>query len=349
MITSAYPARVHEHPLTYVIAKLASAIHLTGSDRNPNQRNCSNPRQGRPAHSPFVVATAVRPSATVASRVERKATSSANASPQGRRRSGMTTGRYALSKTVLPFVSIGKNPVAVSDVVYTKNTFVRSADRPATAQQSVVGDKHDIVTPLDAEEWNKALMECDLLSKYPYLIHFLRSGFPIGDITRTELTSFTPPNSFIENPSIIGDWIAEEMLLRRMVGPFTQEGLEAHLGESFVSSPLSVVPKVGGTGWRVVRNFSKVDPKTGVSVNDLLDADDYPTTWGGALQMAEIVSTFYYHCYDGGVAGHENFARWPHIIECQGYLPTAVCLWGHVGHEQRCYAAIMYSPEGHKR
>jgi hypothetical protein len=54
--------------------------------------------------------------------------------------------------------------MAVSDVAYTRNTFVRSVDRLATVQQSVIRDKHDIITPLNAEEWNKELMEYDLLS-----------------------------------------------------------------------------------------------------------------------------------------------------------------------------------------
>jgi hypothetical protein len=241
-----------------------------------------------------MAATAVRPSATVASHVERKAISSGNAIPQDQSQGGTMMDRSGLPKMIRPFASIGKRPMDVSNAGFTRNMSVLSADRPVMAQRNVVRHKLDILTPLNVEAWGGALMECNLLSKYPYLTHFLHSGFPIGGITRTEHTSFTPPNSAIEDSSIVSDWIAGEIKLRRIAGPFTWEGLEAHLGESFVSSPLSVVPKVGGTGWRIVCNFSKVNPKTGMSVNDQLDADDYPTTWGGALQMAEIVSTIFF-------------------------------------------------------
>lgn len=75
-----------------------------------------------------------------------------------------------------------------------------------------------------------------------------------------------------------------------MSGPFTKDQVHDILGGHFVSSPLGVVEKAGEPGkYRVVRDLSFKNTD-GYSVNGQLDSDDFPTEWGTASQVAEIVS-----------------------------------------------------------
>ena len=71
-------------------------------------------------------------------------------------------------------------------------------------------------------------------------------------------------------------------------GPYSAADVEQILGGPFVSSPLSVVPKAGGK-LRLGQDCSHEDGN-GVSVNSMIDADMFPTTWGTAAQVAEKVS-----------------------------------------------------------
>lgn len=76
-----------------------------------------------------------------------------------------------------------------------------------------------------------------------------------------------------------------------MSGPFSEDEVFNILGGHFVSSPLGVVEKAGEPGkFRVVRDLSYQN-SDGYSVNGFLDSDDFPTEWGTAAQIAEIVST----------------------------------------------------------
>lgn len=120
----------------------------------------------------------------------------------------------------------------------------------------------------------------------------MRNGFPIGDmppLTRT----YTPPNhkSALDNPDVIREYLTEEVSLSRMSGPFTAKQVESELGGFFVSCPLGLVEKAGEPGkFRIIRDLSYHNKEDGYSVNEHLNADDFPTEWGTAAQVAEIVS-----------------------------------------------------------
>jgi hypothetical protein len=151
---------------------------------------------------------------------------------------------------------------------------------------------HHVVTPYQADAFEHYLAKFNLTSRYPDLIQNIRNGFPIGDmppLTR----SYTPPNhkSAMDNPQVIRDYLAEEVSLRRMSGPFSASQVEFELGSFFVSCPLGLVEKAGELGkFRIIRDLSYHNKEDGYSVNDHLDADDFPTEWGTAAQVAEIVS-----------------------------------------------------------
>ena len=84
-----------------------------------------------------------------------------------------------------------------------------------------------------------------------------------------------------------------------MTGPYSATEVERILQGPFISSPLSVVPKAGGK-LRLVQDCSHADAD-GLSVNGRIDAEMFPTTWGTAARVAELVSSlpFRVRCYAG--------------------------------------------------
>lgn len=150
---------------------------------------------------------------------------------------------------------------------------------------------HRIITPYIADAYDSLLLDFGLTEKYSDLTFNMRHGFPIGDmppLTRT----YTPKNhrSAEEHPEIIRDYCNDEVKLGRMSGPFSKEDTHRILGGHFVSSPLGLVEKSGEPGkFRIVRDLS-YENEDGFAVNKCLDADDFPTEWGTAAQIAEIVS-----------------------------------------------------------
>lgn len=80
------------------------------------------------------------------------------------------------------------------------------------------------------------------------------------------------------------------------------------LGGHFVSCPLGLVEKAGEPGkFRIIRDLSYVNKEDGYSVNAFLDSDDFPTEWGTAAQVAEIVSLFPCHVAQSGAYMHVFF------------------------------------------
>ena len=82
-----------------------------------------------------------------------------------------------------------------------------------------------------------------------------------------------------------------------MSGPFTVQQAEQFFGGPFQTAPLAIVPKLGAgpDHWHMVQNLSFRD-EFGISVNDLIDSDDFPTTWGTAQIMADWVSILISFC-----------------------------------------------------
>ncbi|OBZ79912.1 hypothetical protein A0H81_00724 [Grifola frondosa] len=159
-----------------------------------------------------------------------------------------------------------------------------------TATIRGASERDRIITPYDADEFESTLRRLQLLDLHPSLPHRIRFGFPIGDLNPIPKT-FTPANhaSGIENLDFIKSYIAEQVELGRMTGPYTRSEVEKILGSNFVSSPLAVIEKAGSRGkLRLVQNCSFKD-ENGISVNSQINSEDFPTKWGTAAQVAEIV------------------------------------------------------------
>lgn len=109
--------------------------------------------------------------------------------------------------------------------------------------------------------------------------------------------SYCPPNLPLSSlhADIVRSYIQEEVRLGRFSSPLTKEQMEAKIGP-FRSSPIQLVIKPGAPGEpdkpRVCRNLS-YRGKYSYSINDQINSDDFPTRWGTASEVAEIVRIFW--------------------------------------------------------
>ena len=138
------------------------------------------------------------------------------------------------------------------------------------------------LTPYKVEAWKFFLRTSNLFVKYPTLISSLLKGFDAG-IPPIHST-YAPPNSpsLLEHPEAYHEMVANELWKGRYIGPCTRLEVEELIGP-FQSSPLLWVPKPGKPGkFRAVHNFSfpRSPTPTVASINDAIDADLYPCTWG---------------------------------------------------------------------
>ncbi|PPQ90028.1 hypothetical protein CVT25_000800 [Psilocybe cyanescens] len=197
-----------------------------------------------------------------------------------------------------------------------------------------------IITPYSADAFEVALEAASLTSTYPRLVHKLRHGFPLGDMPPL-IETFTPSNhtSTIEHHEVILLYLCSKQELGRMSGPFSHSEVEGFLHGPFCSSPLHVVPKATASGeppkHRLTINLSFKDDQ-GISVNDLIDSDEFPTRWGGARDVEHIIacaplgtqaatlnieSAF---CTIPVLPEHKNFT----VVECDGFWIDHVCPFG---------------------
>lgn len=156
---------------------------------------------------------------------------------------------------------------------------------------SGAGERDRIITPYRADALEAKLRQYGLLDKYPQLPDRFRYGFPIGDFQPLKKT-YTPKNhsSAYEHLDFIRQYVAEQVSLNRMSGPYTAREVQSKLKSHFMTSPLGVVDKAGSPGkYRLIQNCSFKN-EDGFSVDDFIDANDFPTTWGTAAEVAQIVS-----------------------------------------------------------
>ena len=149
----------------------------------------------------------------------------------------------------------------------------------------------ELPTPYIAEGFKTLLHQTGLTSRYPNIVLDITQGSPIGNPTAPTET-FIPKNmkTAHDMPHIIDEHIQEEISAGRMSGPFTVEEAHTIFGGHFRTTPLGLVQKEPGSAkWRLVRNASKKD-SCGVSVNSMLNSDDFPTRWGSAWMVAQYVS-----------------------------------------------------------
>lgn len=172
-----------------------------------------------------------------------------------------------------------------------------------------------IITPYVALAYEHLLQEFNLTKKYPSLIYNLLHGFPISNIAPPTKT-YIPKNhkSALDHLDIICTYCNDKVKLGHMSRPFTVAQVHSILGGHFMSSPLGIVEKSGEPGkFRIIRDLS-FENEDGYSVNGQLNSDDFPTEWGTASQVVDIVSIYLFllplwlicfgnalapHCYSG--------------------------------------------------
>jgi hypothetical protein len=186
----------------------------------------------------------------------------------------------------------------ISDAVNTSigSRFVR------IGPSNILSDYNTIITPYSANAFETALKTLHLTSQYPNLVHHLRHGFPMGNFEPIRETTIFRNDSTVETyRTQVDSYLAEEKAAGHMIGPFTQPEMERVCGGPFWCCPMTVVYTAADTAavppkpekFRPCTNASK-KKKDGISINDQIDSDEFPTRWGSAAQMGEYVSKFYF-------------------------------------------------------
>lgn len=154
-----------------------------------------------------------------------------------------------------------------------------------------------VVTPYHSSAFQSFIDRFpSLREKYPFIIHKLSTGFRLGDLLPLSSTFTTPnhPSASLYLTPVL-EYLHSEVKAGHMSGPFTRTQLEGILGGPFRSSPIQVVVKFDAEGklskTQMAINLSYKGP-TGVSVNDMINSDDFPTNWGSATEIESIVSPF---------------------------------------------------------
>jgi hypothetical protein len=149
-----------------------------------------------------------------------------------------------------------------------------------------------VITPFDPRTFDFFLKSLGLSKKFPDLVKRLSVGYPLGVEPERLTESIVPPIRKSEEDEAIIEYLREEIEALRMDGPYSRFQLEELMGGPFAACPVHVVVKTdedGNQKRRVVRNIS-YRGEEGFSVNDLIDSDEWPTEWGTAARVAQIVS-----------------------------------------------------------
>jgi hypothetical protein len=172
-------------------------------------------------------------------------------------------------------------------------SFCHSFD-PTSQQLSIFDIRHRVATPYHADTWRSVLELFDISAPFPSLVPGLRHGFLFGSPSPLPHTIISENHSSVHlQPEVVDEYITEELIAGRCSGPFTQAELEFVLDGPFRVSPLGLVEKTPGIPgiYRIIRDLSFVGDAAH-AVNDELDSDDFPTSWGTFQQVAEFVSGF---------------------------------------------------------
>lgn len=143
-----------------------------------------------------------------------------------------------------------------------------------------------IVTPYNADKFEKALTSCNLSHQYPLLVCNLRQGFPLGHLPPLHKTIIIPNHqSVYEHPDVVDEYISNEISAGRMAGPFSSYNTHLIMQGHFYVSPLIVAMQIQAPGippkYRVCRNLSKdgrdLDGQIVPSVNSFAQKNLFPT------------------------------------------------------------------------
>ena len=92
------------------------------------------------------------------------------------------------------------------------------------------------------------------------------------------------------------DFLATEVAMGRIDGPFTISQAHAIFGGHFHTTVLSLVKKLGSTALQLIRHHSKED-HLGESTNGWIDSAINATKYFSAADTADFVSIFLYFYY----------------------------------------------------
>jgi len=158
-----------------------------------------------------------------------------------------------------------------------------------------------IVTPYDANAFDRLLQKHKLDRVYPELTFNLRQGFPLGKMPALTQTTIIPNHMSVSlYPDEVASYLKTEVDAGRMSGPFSKEEIERTLRGPFQSSPLIVAVQPQAPGepdkLRICRHLSK-SSRDGPAVNSFISKEDFPTRFDTACRVAEMVSAYdpYHH------------------------------------------------------
>ncbi|KAF5376497.1 hypothetical protein D9615_008662 [Tricholomella constricta] len=170
--------------------------------------------------------------------------------------------------------------------------------RPRSLPSSPTDDElfERIVTPYKVSAYDRLLTKHNLHSNYPLLIDNLTRGFPLGTLPKLNKSIVIKNHPSVDlHPEAVADYLATEIGLGRMSGPFTLQDVERILRGPIYCSPFIVAKQDTGPDsppkLRVCRNLSKDDPLTGTpSVNSYIAKEDFPTRFNMAFRVADEVA-----------------------------------------------------------
>ena len=203
---------------------------------------------------------------------------------------GLTMDESSMTKAARSATTGIKQSVAKTHPPATSTNALVAEIRLTALRSAVAQRRSHPLTPLVADQWETALLNSCLLSRYPQVPTYIRRGAHAG-IPHIQ-QSYTPLNkqSTETLKDVFNEMIQAEFNKGRYLGPFTREELEHEIGP-FQSSPLSLVPKAGKPGkYRLIQNLSH--PHTNqptLSINASLNSDDFPCTWGTFRTMCSLI------------------------------------------------------------
>ena len=141
-----------------------------------------------------------------------------------------------------------------------------------------------VQTPLRRETWARALQSHPDQAFVRYILCGLCHGFRIGFNRAHPLRSATANmDSAQQHPDVIGEYLAKEQSLGRLLGPFAQS---VSMPELQINR-FGVIPKGHNPGkWRLITDLSF---PPGRSVNDGIDSDLCSLTYTTIDEVAELV------------------------------------------------------------
>ncbi|KAF8825106.1 hypothetical protein HHX47_DHR7000775 [Lentinula edodes] len=155
-----------------------------------------------------------------------------------------------------------------------------------------------IITPYNASAFAIELARHNIWDRFPFLIEYLTTGFPLGNMPVLHETIIIPNHSSVhKHPDVVWDYIHEEAASNRMSGPFSQNEIESIMRGPFFCSPFIIIEQSQGPGKpakrRVCRNLSKdgrdSSGKSIPCINSYILKEHFPTSFDSAAYTANLL------------------------------------------------------------